>query len=360
MKYWLSALIVTHLACTCYGDTVLQVSQEQIYLGDIWQGELIDIAVTVSNASHRIIELKDARASCGCMNVKLGNNRLKAGEATKLTAQIVRETPGRFKHRIIVATNDGNEQVTVTVAGSARKAYEVEGQWTGPAIRKDDSRKYHDMGALPNTYRDVGMGLRVRIHGLRPNDPVAKVAGSITVESSVFKLTEVKPSSNKDKTVQVDLRLDFTTVPEPGFYTCVIKFRIGDVRFSEKCSYRILGDIWTEPRQVNFGLINRTAKKRKSVRINFKNTELKWSDAEIARAEPAVYASAIAVTRKASNKDSLSVSLEIDPAKLPMMSSKNKGCFNVVIFIRDPEHAKGRNTGSEEGCLKMSLYGMVE
>ena len=360
MRYLLSGLLVTCLSSICYGDGVLRLSREQIDLGDIWQGQLVDIAVTVTNVSDRQVELKGVKASCACMNVSLDTSRLEAGATSKLTAQIVRDTPGKFKHRMVVTTNNTNEQVMVTVVGNARKAYEVEGRWTKPASPKGDPEKYSALRTLPGTYTNAEMGLLVRIRGLRTNDPAAGAASSITLDSTVFKITEITPSSTEDKALQVDLRMTFKRPPEPGFYTCVVKFKIGDTWFSEECGYRILSDIWTEPRQVNFGLVSKLVKKKENVQINFREAQLKWRAAEIERVEPADCADAVGLAEQKDSGGSVSVLLELDPAKLPMVGSKSRGFFNITVFLRDSDHVRGKNKGDNGESIKLSLYGMVE
>lgn len=102
------------------GDVVLGVSSKIIDFGKVntTKSKSLNLSVSVTNEGKKTLVLQKADVSCGCMEVKLDKNVLRASE--KAQVKIIVKTEGNdgyFNKAVFITSNAKNSPEIIRVKG---------------------------------------------------------------------------------------------------------------------------------------------------------------------------------------------------------------------------------------------------
>jgi len=366
-----SFIPITLLACyTSQASSIVEIYPRQVDLGQIWEGERIEVTVKISNEGNETIVFDKPQVDCpSCIEFQLPKSQLEAGSSLDARVSIVHNKPGQFKNLVIIKVKSPEvKPVPVSFSGNVRKTYYVGGSWY--PLKLDDIEKTQtikvgvrgfSLSQLPDL-KNTKDKLEVFVLGVRPQDPFVE-AGSFKVESGLFNLSESKCLPLANGRLYVRLLLQFKQEMTPGLYYDSLMINIGEnLRLSQKVSFRILGDVWPEKSLINFGVLRRNKSETQThvVKIHFRDSTKLWDQVEILAVEPTAYQNAISIAAIQREKQGIGVKLTLNTAMLPITPRENDKFFFFSMMLGD-KHTGGQTNKltQETDRLRLYLYGML-
>lgn len=80
-----------------------------INLGDVKAGEKHALSFEFTNESDEVINITEAKGSCGCTNVSYPKEEIKPGATASISAEFTSKNAGMFKKNIRIKTSASEE-----------------------------------------------------------------------------------------------------------------------------------------------------------------------------------------------------------------------------------------------------------
>ena len=178
------------VAMDLYAKDTIEVEPESVDLGEIWEGEPVNMSFQVNNVSNKPIQLGKVLKSCSCVDTKVSGKTVDPLGNVQVDVKLVRNKPGEFTESVLIQTSeDEAQEKMIRIRGKAKPAYIVRGAW--------ESEKQSSVGLETLTHQKVCSlsdvrertepRLLIHINGLREDDPIAE-SNSVDVNSSAFTL----------------------------------------------------------------------------------------------------------------------------------------------------------------------------
>ena len=358
-----TGFILLFTACTAWGDNPLDVSQDLIDVGEIWEGELVTLNIQIGNKSGNPIALGRIKSGCSCVAAELSAETILPGKQVDLNVKILREKPGRFNEFVIIQGRPGPDesvpfQQRIAIEGNTRPTYHIRGMWQDtdrqspqpmvPFGRTESCK-------LPKWQVSEPCKLRVHLSGMRHDDPVAETA-SVSLDSAYFKLLGYGHQTHAEGKIDCSLVLAPKKQWDQGLYYDRLVIRLGpDLKLSRNISFRLIGPVWSEKPTVNFGRVRAKAPSPRKVLLHFPTLQTVWSDIVVIKTEPASFGRAVAVTEVKAESKAVEVTLTPDPAGL----SDIDGFFNFHLHLGNRAARPPSGSTRERPTVKLSVYGML-
>ena len=118
MKKWILVIGLVILLSACGGQPQIAISENNLNLGDVVNGEVVKHELTVQNNGQADLVVESVTTSCGCTQVTLEPMTISPGEGGTLHIEFDSgahgpEITGILIRQIFIATNDPQQSELV-------------------------------------------------------------------------------------------------------------------------------------------------------------------------------------------------------------------------------------------------------